>query len=231
MTNAGIPVLPSIINAVILTSAASSANAFLYTGSRYLFALAQNRQAPRFLLRCNKAGVPIYCVGITGSISLLTYLSVGKGGPATAFEWFQNLTTIAGLFTWCSICVAYIKFHAALAAQGIDRNTLVFKSYFQPYTAWAALIYFSIIIIFNGFHVFTGEHHSHWNITSFFSAYIGIPIFFGLFFFWKFFKGTRLIGPIEADVMTGKAAIDAEDSMWPDQVPRNVFERFWFWLA
>ena len=51
---AGVPVLPSIINAVILTSATSSANAFLYTGSRYLYALAQNGQAPRFLLRCSK---------------------------------------------------------------------------------------------------------------------------------------------------------------------------------
>lgn len=51
---AQIPILPSIINAVILTSASSSANAFLYTGSRYLYALAQNGQAPRFLLRCSK---------------------------------------------------------------------------------------------------------------------------------------------------------------------------------
>ncbi|KAG9876362.1 amino acid permease, partial [Aureobasidium melanogenum] len=37
--SAGIPALPSIINAVILTSASSSANAFLFSGSRYLFAL------------------------------------------------------------------------------------------------------------------------------------------------------------------------------------------------
>jgi amino acid transporter len=53
--NAGIPVLPSIINFVILTSASSSANAFLYTGSRYMYALAQNGQAPRFLLTCSKS--------------------------------------------------------------------------------------------------------------------------------------------------------------------------------
>lgn len=51
---ASVPVLPSIINAVILTSATSSANAFLYTGSRYLYALAQNGQAPKFFLRCTK---------------------------------------------------------------------------------------------------------------------------------------------------------------------------------
>jgi amino acid transporter len=54
ITNAGITVLPSIINVVVLTSATSSANAFLYTGSRALLALAQNGQAPRIFLRCTK---------------------------------------------------------------------------------------------------------------------------------------------------------------------------------
>ena len=52
--NAGVPALDHIINFVILTSASSSANAFLYVGSRYLYALAQNGQAPRFLLKCSK---------------------------------------------------------------------------------------------------------------------------------------------------------------------------------
>ena len=51
---AGVPILPSIINAAVLTSAASSSNAFLFGGSRYLFALAQNGQAPRIFLTCSK---------------------------------------------------------------------------------------------------------------------------------------------------------------------------------
>ncbi|KAF7953248.1 hypothetical protein EAE96_006461 [Botrytis aclada] len=229
--NAGIPVLPSIINAVILTSATSSANAFLYTGSRYLFALAQNKQAPKFLLRCSKAGVPYWAVLCTASISLITFLSVGSGGASTAFTWFQNLTTIASLFTWCSICVAYIKFHSALAAQGVDRNTLVFKSKFQPYTAWISLAFFVMIILFNGFDVFVGENHSHWNITSFLTAYIGIPIFFLLYGFWKVFKRTKWIPSADADIYTGKAALDAEDGQWPDLEPRNIWEKIWFWIA
>lgn len=54
ITNAGISVLPSIINAVVLTSATSSANAFLYAGSRSLYALAQNGQAPKIFLKCTK---------------------------------------------------------------------------------------------------------------------------------------------------------------------------------
>ncbi|KAM7189917.1 putative proline-specific permease put4 [Naviculisporaceae sp. PSN 640] len=227
--NAGITVLPSIINAVILSSASSSGNAFLYTSSRYLYALAQNRQAPRFFLTCSKRGVPYYAVGVSAAIGLLTYLSVDKdGGAAKAFQWFQNLTTIAALFTWCSILVAYLRFYKALEAQGINRDTLIFKSPFQPYTAWASLIYFSIIILFNGFAVFID---GNWNATDFVISYIGIPVFFGLFFGWKFIKGTKWKSPLEADLQTGKAELDAEDAHWPDQKPRNALERFWFWLA
>lgn len=86
IVRAGIPVLPNIINAVILTSASSSANAFLYTGSRYLFALAQNGQAPKQLLWCTKKGVPIWCVIITASIGLLTYMTVSTGAD-NVFNW------------------------------------------------------------------------------------------------------------------------------------------------
>lgn len=52
--NAGIIALPSIINVVVLTAATSSVSAFLYVGSRYLYALAQDKHAPRFLLKCSK---------------------------------------------------------------------------------------------------------------------------------------------------------------------------------
>jgi amino acid transporter len=220
---AGVPVLPSIVNAVILTSASSSANAFLYTGSRYLFALAQNRQAPKILLKCSKRGVPYVCVGVTASISLLTYLSCSSGS-AEVFQWFQNLVTIASLFTWASVAVAYIQFHKALKAQGIDRHTLVFRSPFQPYTAYFALFFFGIIILFNGFYAFDPFLRD-----EFITAYIGIPIYFSLFLVWKILKRTRFVNPAEADIFSGKAALDAIH--WPERKPRNWVERVWFWIA
>jgi len=240
-----IPILPSIINAVILTSASSSANAFLYVGSRYLYALAQNGQAPRFLLRCTKKGVPYWAVLITWAFSALTYLSASNGS-SVVFQWFANLTTIATLFTWCGVCVAYIRFHAACKAQGVDRNTMIFKSPFQPYTAWASLIFFSIIIVFNGFYVF-GEKQSdddgnliltpggwperEFSVDDFITAYIGIPIFFVLYAVWKVLKRTKWLSASEVDLYTGKAALDAMDSSWPEQIPRNFAEKVWFWLC
>lgn len=222
---AGIKGLPHIINAVILTSASSSANAFLYTGSRYLFAMAQLGQAPSFLLKCTKRGVPIWCVSITASVSLLTFMTVSAGG-SNVFNWFANIVTIANLFTWATICYASTKFTAALKAQGVDRNTLPMKAVGNPYSAWAALIFFGIIIIFNGFFVFTT---GRWDTQTFICSYIGIPIYFGLYFIWKFAKKTKLRKPETIDLFTGKAAIDAE--YWPEQIPRNFIEKFWNWLC
>jgi amino acid transporter len=218
--NAGIPVLPHIINAVIMTSATSSGNAFLYTGSRYLFALAQNGQAPRFLLKCTKAGVPIWCVLITASFSLITFMSVSTGAN-NVFLWFQNLVTIAQCITWCTVTITYTRFKKALEAQGVDRNTLVFRSVGQPYTAWFTFTYFFLIIIFNGFKgkltpiqatrtmltisVFTSVPWDNDDITNFFTAYIGIPIYLILYFGYKLVKRSKFVSPANADIWSGKA--------------------------
>ncbi|EEH21332.1 hypothetical protein PABG_03563 [Paracoccidioides brasiliensis Pb03] len=222
--SAGIPVLPSIINAVILTSASSSGNAFLYTGSRYLYALAQNGQAPKFLLKCTKLGVPIYCVLITGSFGLLTFMSTSAGAN-TVFLWFQNLTTVASLFTWVSISVACIRFHHAIKAQGVDRSSMVFRAPWQPIPAYFSLVFFSIIIVFNGFDAFAPE----FKVQSFLTAYLGVPIYFALYFFWKVYKRTKFVDPAEADIWSGKAALDAVE--WPPDNPRNFIEKVWYWIA
>lgn len=172
-----------------------------------------------------RRGVPYFCIGITASISLLTYLSCSSGS-ATVFKWFQNLTTIANLWTWISICIAYIHFYFALKAQGVDRSTLIFRSPLQPYTAIGALFFFTIIIIFNGFYVF-----KPWVLNDFITAYVGIPIYLFLFAFWKIFKRTSWVPPSQADIYTGKAALDAADLNWRERKPRNALERLWFWIA
>ncbi|CEJ94655.1 Putative AAT family amino acid transporter [[Torrubiella] hemipterigena] len=222
---ANIQSLPSIINAVILTSASSSANAFLYTGSRYLFALAQNGQAPRVFLKCTNRGVPVWAILFTASFACLTYMTVSSGS-ATVFGWFQTLTTITSLLTWVSVLIAYLRFKKAMAVQGVSPSELPFKSRFQPYAAWVSLIFFLVIIVFNGWQVFT---YGNWDPQAFVTAYICVPVYLVFYVFWKIFKRTSFVKPEEADLFTGKAAIDAEH--WPEQHPRNFLERIWFWIA
>ena len=129
-----------------------------------------------------------------------------------------------------SVSVAYIQFYKALRAQGISRDSLVFKSRFQPYTAWFSLSFFAIVILFNGFYTFPSKTKK-FDRNDFITAYIGIPVYLGLYLFWKFFKGTRWVRPEEADIQTGKAALDAADKHWPERKANNWWEKVWFFIA
>lgn len=98
-------------------------------------------------------GIPIYCVTLTASTTLLTFMAASTNA-ATVFNWLANLSTLASLLTWVTILVAYLCFHTGLKAQGIDRKTLPFMAKLQPYGAWFALIYFVVVILGSGFSVF-----------------------------------------------------------------------------
>ncbi|GFP59569.1 probable proline-specific permease put4 [Trichoderma asperellum] len=225
ISRAGIKVLPSIINAVVLISAASSGNALLYSGSRYLLALAEGGQAPKFLLKCTKRGVPIYCVLCTGALAPLTYMAVSSDS-ARVFSWFANLVTTAALFTWCSICIAYIGFDRALHAQGINQTEeLAFKGFLQPYISYISLVFFIIVIIFNGFSVFI---HGHWDTQKFVVSYVGIPIFFTLFLGWKFIKKTKFHSAEEIDLHIGR---QLDESTEYAEKPKGMLDRLWKWAA
>ncbi|KAF4343904.1 dicarboxylic amino acid permease [Fusarium beomiforme] len=55
---AGIPAIPSVVNAVVITSAWSASNQSLLAGTRVLYGLALKRQAPQVFLRTTAWGVP-----------------------------------------------------------------------------------------------------------------------------------------------------------------------------
>ena len=153
-----------------------------------------------------------------------------SSGSEIVFEWFQNITAITAILTWMSVSFAYIKFYNALRAQGVSRDSLVFKSRFQPYTAWFSLCFFGMILFFNGFYTFPSKTKK-FDRDDFITAYIGLVIYVVLFVFWKVFKRTRWVKPEEADIRTGKAALDAADGHWPQRVPNNWLERIWFFIA
>jgi amino acid transporter len=122
-----------------------------------------------------------------------------SAGAANVFGWFQTLTTITSIITWVSILVAYLRFYYACKAQGVDRNTLPMKAWGQPYVAYIALFFFSVVLFFNGFPVFTKGNWSaslppHFDChamlislqaQNFCTGYL--PIFIFIFFYgaWK----------------------------------------------
>lgn len=71
---AGVPVLPSIINAVLLTVVLSAANSNVYSGSRILVGLAQENSAPGWFTVTTAGGVPYVAVAFTAAFGLLGFM-------------------------------------------------------------------------------------------------------------------------------------------------------------
>lgn len=206
--NAGISVLPSIVNAGILTSAWSAGNAYLYMSSRALYSLAVAGNAPQIFTRCNKAGLPIYAVIAASLFAPLAYMDCGTQA-GVVFNWFVSLTNTAGYTSWIVCCVVYMRFHKAVKFQGV---TVPWHSCIQPWGSWVCLFFFTILLLCNGFTVF---YPGQWNTSDFMTAYFGILLFLAFYFGHKVTAGRNDAwwrSTDSIDLTTGLDEVEAEES-------------------
>ncbi|KAI0205963.1 amino acid permease [Astrocystis sublimbata] len=225
--NAGIPVLNHLINAAILTSAWSAGNAFCFSGSRVLYSMALNGQAPRWFAKTSNRGVPYVAVLFTLAIGLLAFLNVSSGG-AMVFAWFSNISTISGYIAWIVVMITYLRFRKAMKFNNM-LDVLPFRTPLQPYATWFTLFFITLLTLTNGFQVFVPKN---WSVSSFLAAYITIPIFLALYLGHKiWFRTPFAIKTEDVDVITGKREMDELEAMDRPPIPRNFAEKIWFWLA
>ncbi|CUM66583.1 uncharacterized protein PRCAT00004252001 [Priceomyces carsonii] len=228
--NAGIPALNHIINAAILTSAASSGNSFLYSASRCLYALALNDSAPRIFKRVNRAGVPYYCVLISWAIACLSYLNCSSSS-SDVFTWFSNICTISGFISWIAVSIAYLRWRKAIKYNNLE-DRVTYRTPFQPYGTYFVIGFIGLLTLTNGYAVFFS-----FTAGDFLGAYITFPIVFFLYCGHKIFiylrtKKLKWVNPIEEiDLITGLDLIEEEDRLTPERVPKNLAEKIWFWIA
>ncbi|PYI34009.1 hypothetical protein BP00DRAFT_455080 [Aspergillus indologenus CBS 114.80] len=222
---AGISGLPSVVNACVLISAWSAGNSYCWVGSRMIVAMTTDRQLPQFFGKVTKKGVPYIAVVVSWLFGPLAYLSLGSGGPSQAFTWLLNLSTIAGLIAWATLCFCYIRFHRAMKVQGHSRDTLPWQGPFQPYTAWVGFIGSTIITLVAGFPVFL---KGNWSTSDFFASYVGIPIFIVPIILWKIFKKSKFVRASTLDLWSGRL-LEGEIIV-KDHGPRTPLKRFVDWI-
>ncbi|KAG7909363.1 hypothetical protein KL906_002857 [Ogataea polymorpha] len=194
--DAGVKVLPSIVNAVVMTSALSSGSACLFIASRTLYGMALDGQAPKFILKCNRFGVPYFAVLLSASMTPLVYMCVSTDA-FEVFVWFVNITTLAGLVGWVVVCVSFLRCFYAMKKQNISRDELVFKSPFQPYVAWSSMIFVILVLLFSGFDIFV---HGYFSVSGLITCYINLPIFAFLCIFFKITMKSKLLPLEELDL-------------------------------
>lgn len=204
--HARITALPCLVNACILISAWSAGNSYCWVGSRILLAMTTDHQLPQIFARTSASGVPYIAVLASWSFAPLAYLSLGTAGPAQAFAWLMNLSTVAGLIAWATLCFAYIRFFAACQAQGLHRDSLPWRGPWQPYTAWYGFVGATLITLITGFPVFL---RGNWNTADFVASYVGIPIFVLPILGWKVVKGSTFRRASTIDLWSGRLKTEA----------------------
>ncbi|KAG0224210.1 hypothetical protein BGW42_005289 [Actinomortierella wolfii] len=221
----GIPVLNHLINAAVLTSAWSAGNSFLYSGSRILYSLSLNGQAPKIFSTTNSRGVPYAAVLFTWCFGLLAFLNVSRSG-ATVFNWFVSISTISGFIAWIVVLITYLRFRKAMIYNNM-LNVLPYKTKFQPYATYVALTIIILLTITSGFKTFIP-----FSVEDFVANYITIPFFLILYIGHKLRNKTPLYIPVEEiDCVTGKKEMDELEAMAEERVAKNWLQRLWYWLA
>ncbi|KFY37042.1 hypothetical protein V495_07431 [Pseudogymnoascus sp. VKM F-4514 (FW-929)] len=216
MDKFGIPVLPHIVNAGIMTSVFSAGNNLVFSASRTLYGMSIEGKAFAIFSKCSRSGVPYYAVAFSMLFCLLGFLQVSNGS-AQVLNWLVGCITASYLLNYFGTCITYLHFHKSLKLQGVDRDTLPYKGYLQPYAAWYAVCGTGIMTLILGYNLFiTG----HWDLASFFLDYVMVAFFILTFVFWKVFKRTKYVRPGTADLQLGntKNEIDAYEAAY---VPPN----------
>ncbi|EDK36227.1 hypothetical protein PGUG_00325 [Meyerozyma guilliermondii ATCC 6260] len=225
--NSGTKILPDIFSGVILVTIISAGNSNVYSGSRVLYGLAQAGVAPRVFKWTTKHGVPYVSVVTVAAFGALGFLSVSNSGQ-TVFDWLLNITAVSGLIAWGFISFTHIRFMNILKSRNISRDTLPYRALGMPYASYYATITIFILVFIQGFSCF-------WDIdaSKFFTAYISVILFvfsyvaFHIYFNWNnlFSKRAFLVPLEECDIETGAREID--DTVWEENEPRNLWEKFW----
>ncbi|KAF6806160.1 amino acid transporter [Colletotrichum sojae] len=186
---AGIPAIPSVVNAVVITSAWSASNQSLLAGTRVLFGLALKGQAPRIFLRTTSWGTPYVCVLLFTAFMFLSFMSLSNGA-LTVFWWMVDLTSAGVLVSWSAILFNHLRLKSAMKKQGISPERLPWHNSWTNYSSTAGLVMCIIILFTSGFEVFT---KGNWSPSGFVSSYLDIPLVLGAFLIWKFVKKTKVV--------------------------------------
>lgn len=107
----GLPAAASVVNIVVISSAASSCNSGLYSTSRMLFGLSRNHEAPQFFRKLSRRAVPLNAL-ILSSICLSASIVLMYSGDS-AMKAFTLVTTVASIlfmFIWGIIVASYIVY-------------------------------------------------------------------------------------------------------------------------
>lgn len=210
--SAGIDVLPSVMNTVILVAVMSVGNSAVFGSSRTLAALADQGQAPRVLSYVDRRGRPLVAILLAAAVGLLAYLSDARA-QSDVLNWLLAVSGLSSIFTWGSICLAHIRFRRAWAARGRSLDELAFRAQTGAVGSWLGLV-FNLAVLLAQFWVAAWpldtpvttewEKSPRGRTENFFLQYMAAPVVLAFYFGYKLWFRTRVVRIKDMDIDTGR---------------------------
>ncbi|TGZ79374.1 amino acid permease [Ascodesmis nigricans] len=229
--NAGISVLPDIMNVVIMIAVLSVGNSSIYGSSRTLAALAEQGQAPKIFSYIDRRGRPIVGITVASLLGLLGYLAASpKQGEA--FTWMMALSGLSSIFTWGSICLCHIRFRRAWKLQGHTLDELAFTSQPGVIGSYFGFV-FNCLVLIAQFWTAVWPIGAKPDAEVFFSIYLAVPVVIACYVVYKFMYKTPIMRCKDMDLVTGRRELDlaallaeerAEQATWPAW--RRIYKMF-----
>jgi amino acid transporter, AAT family len=207
---AGAQAAGSFINAVVLTSVLSAGNHALFAGARLMYTLAIEGYAPKFFAKLSKNKVPWVAVLSTSSISLLCF-GASFIGAGDLWSWLQSIVGVSNQLSWTAICLASLRFRAAVKAQGKE-HLLPFKNWTYPIGPWFSLILNPVLILVQGWSCFSPSFDG----VSFVSYYLELPIMLVMYVGWKLWKRCKIVPLLQMDLETDVYVKEEVEHGWDD---------------
>ena len=198
--NAGVLAAATVMNAVILTAILSAGNSGLYASTRMLWALADSGQAPAFLARVNRRGVPMNALLATTAVGAACFLTtlIGEGA---AYVWLVSASGLAGFIVWMGIAWSHYRFRRAYLAQGGRLADLPYRAHLFPLGPIVALVLCAVVILGQNYEAFTGGV----DLVAAATAYLGLPVFLALWLGHKLVTGSKAVSYADADLSRPRA--------------------------
>jgi Gamma-aminobutyrate permease and related permeases len=175
----GIPFGSDILNFIVLTAALSGLNSSMYSASRMLNSLSRDRQGPKLFLLYNKNGVPVYALGLSSVVLMLTAV-LSYIVPSKVFVILAGASGFTAMVNWLTISVTHFFYRKKTLKQSPEK--LKYKIPGYPYTTVLAVIL--IITVFATSPLYPGQ----------ISGLIGcITLFVFLFIAYLIMKHAKLI--------------------------------------
>ncbi|MGH3360198.1 MAG: amino acid permease [Nocardioidaceae bacterium] len=139
----GIPYTSLLMEAIVLTAVLSCLNSCLYITSRMLFALSEHGDAPKFLVKVNRRGVPVRAILAGTSVGYAAVVA-NYFFPEQVFLFLINSSGAIQLIYYTLIVAAQIKLRRYLERE--EPEALGLKMWGFPYLSYATIAWMIAIL-------------------------------------------------------------------------------------